>query len=84
MTLGSGRSEPRGVASDGQNVYWAESPWGDPVAGGLYRCAVGGCSNSPTTLVSPGGQGVALGASHVYFTQAGATGTDGRILAVAK
>jgi hypothetical protein len=38
----------RGLAVDGQNVYWGSGPYGAP--DGLFACAIGGCNNSPTAL----------------------------------
>jgi hypothetical protein len=60
VTLATGRGEPRGVAADEANVYWAEDE-------GVLRCAVGGCANAPTVVVSAPSTAVALDATHVYF-----------------
>jgi hypothetical protein len=77
VTLASARSEPRGVGVDAQNVYWVEGA-------GVMKCAIGGCNDSPTMFYPTGSPAIALDASHVYFTDPGATSTDGRIMMLAK
>jgi hypothetical protein len=77
VTLARARTEPLGIAADGQNVYWGDSV-------GVVSCAVGGCGNAPTVLAAGAGPAVALDATRVYFTQPGATPTDGRIMMISK
>ena len=42
------------------NVYWAE---GD----GVVSCAIGGCGNAPTSIVSTPSTAVAADATNVYY-----------------
>ncbi len=77
VMLASARTEPRGIAVDGTNVYWVEGA-------GVMKCAIGGCGNAPTVFAPSGSPAIALDSTHVYFTEPGATSTDGRIAMVAK
>lgn len=61
VALADGLNAPRGIATDGTNVYWSES-------GTIYRCAADGCGGSPTVFGAAGGPAVAVDANHVYAT----------------
>jgi hypothetical protein len=74
--LASKRTSPIGVVSDGTNVYWTED--------GVYRCAVGGCNDSPTRIAASGGPAIAVDATHIYWTDEGGGGKSGQILVMAK
>jgi hypothetical protein len=72
------------IASDGLDVYWT---YEDQSAnfGALVRCAVGGCAGQPTTLAITATKysptyGLALDATHVYWTDPG----SGEVLSLAK
>jgi hypothetical protein len=69
-TLASGRSSPRGIAVDANNVYWVEG-------GSVYRCAIGGCGNSPAAIASASGQAIAIDATHIYVSQSAPALPDG-------
>jgi hypothetical protein len=85
--LVSGLHDPRGLATDGVNLYFAEAGT-NPTDGRISKCQVTGCSNQPTTiasgLVSP--IGVAVDESNVYWTDLGPWGEpgNGRIHVVPK
>ena len=52
-----------GIAVDATDVYWVEDQ--------LYKCAIGGCGDTPTA-VAPGrgvGSAIALDATHIYVVQ---------------
>jgi hypothetical protein len=61
LPLGAGTNP---IAVDSSNVYWTTSS-------SLVRCAIGGCGNAPTTVVSGITPGVftAVDATYVYFFQ---------------
>jgi hypothetical protein len=92
VALASGLSEPNSIATDGVNVYWAET--GDylanganvPNAGSIRKCAVTGCANAPTTIASAAGfpTGIAVDEWFVYWAEQGASETDGRIMMAPK
>jgi hypothetical protein len=75
--LADGQSGPSAIAVDGANVYWTNFNGGQ-----VMKCAIGGCSNNPTTLAS--GQnypsGLAVDATSVYWTDQGTTGSDGTVM----
>lgn len=48
--LASGLSAPNSIAVDGDSVYWTSQ-----VLGGVFKCALDGCNNAPTQLVSAPG-----------------------------
>jgi hypothetical protein len=85
--LAAGLDAPRALACDGVNVYWVERG-NDFVNGQLMsgvgsvrRCAISGCNNLPTTIVSgltfP--TAIALDQRNVYWADWGGGPTTGRI-----
>ena len=75
--VSTGQSGPLGVAVDATNVYWTNN-----TNGTVMKCAVGGCSNAPTTVATgqSGPAGIALDATAIYW----ANETGGTIMKVAK
>jgi hypothetical protein len=58
---------PRGIAVDGTNVYWAGASYG-PSNGGIFTCPITGCSGSPKRLATAGiPDGVQVDNSYVYW-----------------
>jgi sugar lactone lactonase YvrE len=62
-TLASGRYEPRGIAVDGANVYWA-----DQAGGFVLAVPKGGGTVSTLASGQAGPTGIAIDAASVYFT----------------
>jgi hypothetical protein len=63
---GMGLTNPRGVAVDAQNIYFGTATYGG-VNGGIWKCALSGCS-SPTRLATAGIPfGVGVDATYVYW-----------------
>jgi hypothetical protein len=60
--LHTGASSPGPIATDGVNVYVQEGFY-------LFKCAVGGCANTPTQLASIGnfGSSIVTDGTNVYF-----------------
>jgi hypothetical protein len=87
--LANGLSSPRGIASDGIHVYWAEAESEDTVvdgrvvrgAGYVRKCAVAGCNNAPTTIASGVNwpAAIAVDDAFVYWTAAHEGDGDGEI-----
>jgi hypothetical protein len=69
-TLASGRSGPKGIAVDTRNVYWVEG-------GSVYKCAIGGCGNSPVAVAAASGPAIALDSTHLYVSQSASGSQDG-------
>jgi hypothetical protein len=58
---------PRGIAVDGQNVYWASATYGS-VNGAIWSCPLSGNRCSPTQLAPAGiPYGVAVDTMYVYW-----------------
>jgi hypothetical protein len=67
LLYAQGLTNPRGIAVDAQNVYFATASYGG-VTGGIWSCAIGGCSGSPTLLSAADiPYGVAVDGSYVYW-----------------
>lgn len=91
--LVSGLVQPASVAVDATRVYWVEmgQRWGGgkiPIMkytnGSVMACAVGGCNNTPTVLVSYpewlGGGAIAADSSGVYWSMEDVSRTFGEIV----
>jgi hypothetical protein len=57
-----------GIGVDGKNVYWNDFAGGKVVA-----CAIGGCSNTPTTIAptQPSAEGVTFDGTNLYWASSG-------------
>jgi hypothetical protein len=77
VTLAAGRNGAEGIASDGTDVYWADSV-------GVVKCAIGGCGGVPTVVAASAGPAVAVDATHLAFTDLSDSQTGGRIVVIAK
>ena len=76
--LVSGRQQsrvatPLGFATDGTDIYWSDdgtSPLSDPTrrAGGLLKCSVDGCNDSPLGIGPNQAWGLAVAGTNVYWT----------------
>ena len=76
--LVSGLHDPRALATDGVNMYFAEA--GTKLADGrIAKCQVTGCSNQPTTVASglSPPRALAVDESNVYWTDLGPWMEDG-------
>ena len=90
--IASGLNAPTAIATDGVDVYWAEVGVnvldGQAVvdAGLVRKCAVGGCSNAPTTVASGLNMptAVAVDGGHVYWAEAGSEAATGQVWVAAK
>jgi hypothetical protein len=61
------QTNPRGIAVDGQNVYWGSATYGG-VTGAIWSCPLAANTCSPTQLASAGIPfGVAVDATYVYW-----------------
>ena len=70
IVLGAGVEIPLSIAVDDTSVYWtAGSPqWGSASAVlGLFRCAIGGCTQNPEALVAAPAHGVETGAGRLFW-----------------
>jgi hypothetical protein len=82
IALASGQANPSGIAIDPGFVYWRTS--------NVYRCAIGGCGNSPDLVATAPFTGfqwdapLAANSTHVFWVQNGATATDARIMTGAR
>jgi hypothetical protein len=85
--LADGLSSPNAIATDGINVYWAET--GDTVengqplteAGSIRKCARNGCNNTPITVASGFNYpiGIVVDEEFLYWAEQGTGAADGRI-----
>jgi hypothetical protein len=67
LVYASGQMNPRGIAVDGQNVYWGTSS-NSGVTGAIWSCPIAGCMGGAMKLsdaVIP--EGIALDATFVYW-----------------
>ncbi len=63
----AGLTNPRGIAVDGLNVYFATASYGG-VQGAIWSCPLTGCGGSPTELAAADiPYGVAVDATYVYW-----------------
>jgi hypothetical protein len=71
----SGLHSPRGLATDGVNLYVVDAGTG-VMEGRILKCPVTGCSNQPTTIASGlnAPHAVAVDESNVYWTDLGPWG----------
>lgn len=75
-----GLTNPRGIAVDATNIYYATATYGG-VTGGIWSCAVAGCNGSPALLADAGIPfGVAVDSTYVYWVD----WDDGSVHKVAK
>jgi len=57
------QATPRGIAVDGQNVYWGTD-------GAIWSCAIGGCSSQPTKVATADTPfGIAVDSTFVYWAE---------------
>jgi hypothetical protein len=85
--LADGLSSPNSIATDGINVYWAETgdtyDNGRPLTGtgSIRTCACSGCNNAPMTVASGLNYpiGIAVDDEFLYWAEQGTGSADGRI-----
>jgi hypothetical protein len=62
------QAAPRGIAVDGQNVYWGTQA--SSATGAIWSCAIGGCSGKPTKVATADTPfGVAVDTTSVYWAE---------------
>jgi hypothetical protein len=67
LVYAKGQLNPRGIAVDAQNVYWATATYGG-ITGAIMSCPVAGCTGGPTRLADAAIPfGIALDANYVYW-----------------
>jgi hypothetical protein len=68
LVYAQGLTNPRGVATDGQNIYFATATYGG-VTGGIWSCPVAGCGGGGATHLSSAviPYGIAVDSSYVYW-----------------
>jgi hypothetical protein len=63
------QAAPRGIAVDGQSVYWGTAA-GQVGTGAIWSCAIGGCGGKPTKVATADTPfGVAVDATSVYWAE---------------
>jgi len=79
---------PGSIAVDETSVYFtirATANIQNPNSGSVMKCAKSGCGNEPTVLASKQApQGIAVNATHVYWTNDSQNGAEGTVMGCAK